>query len=91
LHVALSFASLSCIIIVLPFLLQGLVGAPECGDVVKLQIQVDDNGNIVESKFKTFACGSANASLQVPSLHNGVRARAWMKLYQSRTLILLRT
>ena len=44
---------------------QGLVGAPACGDVMKLQIQVDDNGNIVESKFKTFGCGSAIASSSV--------------------------
>eukprot|EP00429_Kryptoperidinium_foliaceum_P064944 CAMPEP_0176067016 /NCGR_PEP_ID=MMETSP0120_2-20121206/33447_1 /TAXON_ID=160619 /ORGANISM="Kryptoperidinium foliaceum, Strain CCMP 1326" /LENGTH=158 /DNA_ID=CAMNT_0017400627 /DNA_START=63 /DNA_END=539 /DNA_ORIENTATION=- len=43
----------------------GLVGAPACGDVMKLQIQVDDNGNIIESKFKTFGCGSAIASSSV--------------------------
>lgn len=40
----------------------GLVGAPACGDVMKLQIKVDDNGNIVDAKFKTFGCGSAIAS-----------------------------
>src|SRR5512136_3330927 len=40
----------------------GVVGAPECGDVMKLQIQVDDNGKIVDAKFKTFGCGSAIAS-----------------------------
>jgi len=40
----------------------GLVGAPECGDVMKLQIQVDDKGTIVDAKFKTFGCGSAIAS-----------------------------
>uniref|UniRef100_A0A3P9QEN1 Iron-sulfur cluster assembly enzyme ISCU n=2 Tax=Poecilia TaxID=8080 RepID=A0A3P9QEN1_POERE len=40
----------------------GLVGAPACGDVMKLQIQVDENGKIVEAKFKTFGCGSAIAS-----------------------------
>uniref|UniRef100_A0A3Q3KXC1 Iron-sulfur cluster assembly enzyme n=1 Tax=Labrus bergylta TaxID=56723 RepID=A0A3Q3KXC1_9LABR len=40
----------------------GLVGAPACGDVMKLQIQVDDNGKIVDAKFKTFGCGSAIAS-----------------------------
>jgi nitrogen fixation NifU-like protein len=38
------------------------VGAPECGDVMKLQIQVDDNEKIVDAKFKTFGCGSAIAS-----------------------------
>ena len=40
----------------------GLVGAPECGDVMRLQIQVDDNGVIEDAKFKTFGCGSAIAS-----------------------------
>ena len=39
----------------------GLVGAPECGDVMKLQIKVEDN-KIVDAKFKTFGCGSAIAS-----------------------------
>eukprot|EP00616_Rhizochromulina_sp_CCMP1243_P017255 CAMPEP_0118962436 /NCGR_PEP_ID=MMETSP1173-20130426/780_1 /TAXON_ID=1034831 /ORGANISM="Rhizochromulina marina cf, Strain CCMP1243" /LENGTH=158 /DNA_ID=CAMNT_0006910703 /DNA_START=122 /DNA_END=598 /DNA_ORIENTATION=- len=43
----------------------GLVGAPACGDVMKLQIKVDDNGIITESKFKTFGCGSAIASSSV--------------------------
>mmetsp|Transcript_25314 Transcript_25314/g.28400 ORF Transcript_25314/g.28400 Transcript_25314/m.28400 type:complete len:189 (+) Transcript_25314:127-693(+) len=43
----------------------GLVGAPACGDVMKLQIKVDDDGNIVESKFKTFGCGSAIAASSV--------------------------
>ena len=40
----------------------GLVGAPECGDVMKLQIEVDENDKIVDAKFKTFGCGSAIAS-----------------------------
>jgi len=40
----------------------GLVGAPACGDVMKLQIQVDDDGKIIDAKFKTFGCGSAIAS-----------------------------
>jgi nitrogen fixation NifU-like protein len=40
----------------------GLVGAPACGDVMKLQIQVDKAGVIVDAKFKTFGCGSAIAS-----------------------------
>ena len=39
-----------------------LVGAPECGDVMKLQIEVDKNEKIVDAKFKTFGCGSAIAS-----------------------------
>jgi len=40
----------------------GIVGAPECGDVMKLQIQVDDEGKITDAKFKTYGCGSAIAS-----------------------------
>ncbi|CAI5449299.1 unnamed protein product [Caenorhabditis angaria] len=40
----------------------GIVGAPACGDVMKLQIKVDDSGKIVDAKFKTFGCGSAIAS-----------------------------
>src|SRR3954462_2880008 len=41
----------------------GLVGAPECGDVMRLQIEVDDStGVIKDAKFKTFGCGSAIAS-----------------------------
>jgi len=40
----------------------GLVGAPECGDVMKLQIEVDDDNKIIDAKFKTFGCGSAIAS-----------------------------
>jgi nitrogen fixation protein NifU and related proteins len=40
----------------------GVVGAPECGDVMKLQIEVDENGYICDAKFKTFGCGSAIAA-----------------------------
>ncbi|MBF8963099.1 Fe-S cluster assembly scaffold IscU [Pontibacter sp. HSC-14F20] len=40
----------------------GLVGAPECGDVMRLQIEVDENQIITDAKFKTFGCGSAIAS-----------------------------
>lgn len=40
----------------------GLVGAPECGDVMRLQIEVDEDGMIKDAKFKTFGCGSAIAS-----------------------------
>jgi len=45
----------------------GLVGAPACGDVMKLQIEVDDDGKIVDAKFKTFGCGSAIASSSLAS------------------------
>jgi len=40
----------------------GVVGAPECGDVMKLQIKVGDDGRILDAKFKTYGCGSAIAS-----------------------------
>ena len=39
-----------------------VVGAPSCGDVIKLQIKVDDEGKIADAKFKTFGCGAAIAS-----------------------------
>ena len=44
----------------------GMVGAPACGDVMKLMIEVDDFGKIVDAKFKTFGCGSAIASRFFP-------------------------
>jgi nitrogen fixation NifU-like protein len=40
----------------------GMVGAPECGDVMKLQVKVNEQGVIEDAKFKTFGCGSAIAS-----------------------------
>ncbi len=52
----------------------GLVGAPECGDVMKLQIQVDDNNKIIDAKFKTFGCGSAIAASSL--------ATEWVKIKQ---------
>ncbi len=49
----------------------GLVGAPACGDVMKLQFEVDENGKVIDAKFKTFGCGSAIASSSV--------ATEWLK------------
>ncbi|NLC09908.1 MAG: Fe-S cluster assembly scaffold IscU [Gammaproteobacteria bacterium] len=49
----------------------GMVGAPACGDVMRLQIEVDDNGIIKDAKFKTYGCGSAIASSSL--------ATEWMK------------
>ena len=43
----------------------GMVGAPACGDVMKLQIRVNDQGIIEDAKFKTYGCGSAIASLSL--------------------------
>ena len=45
-----------------PFVGTGIVGAPECGDVMKLQIKMNEDGLIEDAKFKTFGCGSAIAS-----------------------------
>ena len=45
-----------------PNVATGLVGAPACGDVMKLQIKVNDDGIIEDAKFKTYGCGSAIAS-----------------------------
>ncbi len=49
----------------------GMVGAPACGDVMKLQIKVNDDGVIVDARFKTYGCGSAIASSSL--------ATEWMK------------
>ena len=49
----------------------GMVGAPACGDVMRLQIEVDDGGVIKDAKFKTYGCGSAIASSSL--------ATEWMK------------
>jgi len=47
----------------------GLVGSPACGDVMKLQIKVDDSGKIIDTRFKTFGCGSAIASSSYATEH----------------------
>ena len=59
----------------------GLAGAPECGDVMKLQIKVNDKGLIEDAKFKTFGCGSAIASSSLATemmKGNGIR---WITKY----------
>ena len=57
-----------------------LVGAPECGDVMKLQIEVDENENIIDAKFKTFGCGSAIASSSLAT--EWIKGNHWMKHIQ---------
>ena len=62
----------------------GLVGAPECGDVMKLQIQVNpDTNEIVDAKFKTFGCGSAIASSSLATEWG--KAKVLMRQCLSRT------
>lgn len=61
----------------------GLVGAPECGDVMRLQIEVDENNLITDAKFKTFGCGSAIASSSL--------ATEWLKGKRSTKRLKLTT
>ena len=53
----------------------GMVGAPACGDVMKLQIKVGENGIIEDAKFKTYGCGSAIASSSL-SYRNAERSNS---------------
>ena len=66
----------------------GIVGAPECGDVMKLQIKVQ-NEMIVDAKFKTFGCGSASPARV--SQQNGSRESPWKKPHKSRTRTLCKS
>ena len=62
----------------------GLVGAPECGDVMKLQIKVNvETGVIEDAKFKTFGCGSAIASSSLAT--EWLKGRRWTRRRRSRT------
>ena len=63
----------------------GLVGAPACGDVMKLQIKISDDGIIEDAKFKTFGCGSAIASSSlVTEWVKGMTVDQAMELRNSR-------
>jgi nitrogen fixation protein NifU and related proteins len=66
----------------------GVVGAPACGDVMRLQIKVED-GIITDAKFKTYGCGSAIASSS-SLLPSGSRVKRWSKQARLRTLRLRR-
>ena len=58
----------------------GMVGAPACGDVMRLQIQVNDEGVIEDAKFKTYGCGSAIASSSPPvKIHCSILAEDAIK------------
>ena len=65
----------------------GLVGAPACGDVMKLQIKVNNSGVIEDAKFKTFGCGSAIASSSL--ITEWVKGKKLMKQVRLKTLKLL--
>jgi nitrogen fixation NifU-like protein len=60
----------------------GMVGAPACGDVMRLQIKVDDDGIIIDAKFKTYGCGSAIASSSL--LTEWVKGRSLDSAYTIR-------
>lgn len=60
----------------------GMVGAPACGDVMRLQIKVDDDGIITEAVFKTYGCGSAIASSSL--LTEWVKGRSLESAYTIR-------
>tara|TARA_B100000780_G_C21074969_1_gene432715 strand:+ start:681 stop:1058 length:378 start_codon:yes stop_codon:yes gene_type:complete len=60
----------------------GMVGAPACGDVMRLQILVDDSGIITDAKFKTYGCGSAIASSSL--LTEWVKGRTLESAYTIR-------
>ncbi len=62
----------------------GMVGAPYCGDVMRLQIKVNDEGIIEDAKFKTYGCGSAIASSS-PDYRVGQRQKSCMTRWQSKT------
>lgn len=63
----------------------GMVGAPACGDVMKLQIKVDDNGIITDARFKTYGCGSAIASSSlVTELVKGMHIDTAMQIKNSQ-------
>lgn len=68
-----------------PTVATGMVGAPACGDVMKLQIKVNEQGIIEDAKFKTYGCGSAIASSSLVT--EWVKASRWMKRRRSKILI----
>jgi len=62
----------------------GMVGAPACGDVMKLQIKINDDGVIEDARFKTFGCGSAIASSSlITTMIKGISIEAAEKISNS--------
>ena len=66
----------------------GMVGAPACGDVMKLQIKVNDEGIIEDARFKTYGCGSAIASSSLVT--EWVKGKSLDEAQASKTPILLK-
>ena len=66
----------------------GMVGAPACGDVMKLQIKVNDEGIIEDARFKTYGCGSAIASSSLVT--EWVKGKSLDERRRSKTPILLK-
>ena len=65
----------------------GVVGAPECGDVMKLQLKISDDGIVQDARFKTFGCGSAIASSSyVTELVKGKTIDEVMKIKNTQTV-----
>jgi nitrogen fixation NifU-like protein len=63
----------------------GIVGAPECGDVMKLQLKISDEGVVEDARFKTFGCGSAIASSSyVTELVKGMSVDEVLKIKNSQ-------
>lgn len=67
----------------------GMVGAPACGDVMKLQIKVNDEGIIEDARFKTYGCGSAIASSS-PRVTEWVKGKSLDEAQAIKTPILLK-
>ena len=63
----------------------GMVGAPACGDVMRLQIRVNNENIIEDAKFKTYGCGSAIASSSLLTLPSGSREEALIQLWILKT------
>ena len=65
----------------------GLVGAPACGDVMRLQIKVSDEGVIEDAKFKTFGCGSAIASSSLVTEWVKGKRVEWAESLKNETIV----
>lgn len=65
----------------------GVAGEPQCGDVIKMQIEVDESGSIVEARFKTFGCGAAIAASSFTTVWLKGRTLAQARGMKAATII----